>query len=330
MKRLGYQFSSLVVLLCALVLDVCLTAEAQPAAKIPRIAYLRAEKPPDSDVEAFRAGLREHGYIEGKSILVEYRWADGKENRLRSIVSELLGLNVNLIVTSAPAATQAAKDATKTIPLVMVTVADPVSFGFVESLSRPGGNITGFAYLLPEISGKRLELLKETIPRLSRATVLWNSANPYKQADLNEVEPVAEALKISLQKAPVASGNELEDAFKAANKARSEGLITLEDPFTIAHRTQIVALAQKHRLPAVYAVKPFLDAGGLMYYGPDRLDQLRRAGLYVHKILSSGKPAEIPIERPAKFELMINLALAKQIGLTIPPNVLARADRVIK
>jgi putative ABC transport system substrate-binding protein len=248
-------------------------AQAQQPAKVYRIGYLRAEKAPEIDIEGFRQGFREHGYVEGKNIVVEYRWPDGKEERLRSFVSELIGLKVDLIVTSAPAATQAAKEATTTIPIVMVLVADPVAFGFVSSLARPGGNITGFAFLLPEISGKRLELLKETIPKLYRVAVLWNAANPYKEFDLKEVEVVADALGVSVQKVPVRGPNDFADAFKATSKSRPGGLITLEDPFTLAHRTQIVDLASKHRLPAVCAVRPFVDAGGLMSYGPDRGDQ---------------------------------------------------------
>jgi putative ABC transport system substrate-binding protein len=317
------------LLLTVLLLTVSLV-EAQQPGKVYRIGYLRAEKAPEVDVEGFRQGLRERGYVEGKNIVVEYRWAVGNEERLPSLVSELIGLKVDLIVTSAPAATQAAKEGTTTIPIVMVLVADPVAFGFVSSLARPGGNITGFAFLLPEISGKRLELLKETIPKLSRVAVLWNAANPYKEFDLKEVQAVADALGVSVQKVPVRGPNDFADAFKAASKSRPGGLITLEDPFTIAHRTQIVDLALKHRLPAVYAVRPFVDAGGLISYGPDRGDQNRRAATYVDKILKGAKPADLPVEQPMKFELVINLKTAKQIGLTIPPNVLARADKVIK
>jgi putative ABC transport system substrate-binding protein len=305
-------------------------ALAQQPAKIYRIGYLRAEKAPETDIEGFRQGLREHGYAEGKNIVVEYRWADGNEERLRSLVSDLIGLKVDLIVTSAPAATKAAKEATTTIPIVMVLVADPVAFGFVSSLARPGGNITGFAFLLPEISGKRLELLKETIPKLSRVAVLWNAANAYKEFDLKEVEVVADALGVSVQKVPVRGKTDFVEAFKAAIKSRPGGLITLDDPFTIANRKQIVDLAFRHRLPAVYGVSPFVDAEGLMFYGPDRGDQNRRAAVYVDKILKGAKPAELPVEQPIKFELVINLKTAKQIGLTIPPNVLARADKVIK
>jgi putative ABC transport system substrate-binding protein len=323
--RKGLRFFLIVVALGAGAM-----AEAQQPKKVPRIGYLRAETPPAVDIEAFRQGLREHGYVEGKNIVVEYRWADGNEERLRSLVAELVRLKVDLIVTSAPAATRAAKEVTTTIPIVMVLVADPVAFGFAASLARPGGNVTGFAFLLPELSGKRLELLKDAVPELSRVAVLWNDANPYKAFDLKEVQAVADALRVAVHTFPVRGPNDFDDAFKAAVKSRAGGLITLEDPFTIAHRTRIVDLALRHRLPAVYAVRPFVDAGGLMSYGPDRADQNRRAATYVDRILKGAKPADLPVERPTKFELVINLKAAKEMGLTIPPNVLARADKVIK
>ena len=305
-------------------------ADAQQPEKIHRIGYVRAEKPPEIDIESFRLGLRDHGYVEGKNIIVEYRWADGSEEKLRELVHELIRLKVDLIVTSAPAATQAAKEATTKIPLVMVTVADPVAFGFVSSLARPGGNITGFAYLLPELSGKRLELLKEAFPKLSRVLVLWNATNPYKEADLKEVLPVAHQLKMEVQKGPVRGPNDFDDMFVTASKGRPGGLITLEDPFTIAHRKKIVDLARRYRLPALYAVSPFVEVGGLMSYGPDRGDHNRRAAKYVDRILKGTKPAELPVERPTKFEFIVNLKAAKEIGVTIAPNVLVRADRVIR
>jgi putative tryptophan/tyrosine transport system substrate-binding protein len=318
------------LVLSAMLFALCVSAEAQQPAKAHRIGYIRAEKAPEVDIEGFRQGLREHGYLEGKNIVVEYRWADGNEEKLRSLVSELVGLKMDLIVTSAPAATQAAKEATTTTPIVMVLVADPVTFGFVNSLARPGGNITGFAFLLPEISGKRLELLKETVPKLSRVAVLWNAANPYKETDLKEVQPVADALKVTVHTFRVRDPNGFEDAFKATTKVRTEGLLTLDDPFTLAHRTRITDLALRYKLPAVYSSRPFVDAGGLMYYGPDRVDQNRRAATYVDKILKGIKPADLPVERPTKFEFVINLKTAKQIGLTIPQSVLYRADKVIK
>jgi putative ABC transport system substrate-binding protein len=319
-----------ICLLTTALLSIAQFVQAQRPKKVYRIGYLRAEKPLEVDIEAFRQGLRERGYVEGKNIVVEYRWADGNEERLRSLVAELIRLKVDLIVTSAPAATQAAKEATTTSPVVMVLVADPVAFGFVNSLAHPGGNITGFAFLLPEISGKRLELLKETVPKLSRVAVLWNAANPYKETDLKAVQPVADALKVAVHTFRVREPNGFDAAFKAATKLRAEGLLTLDDPFTLANRTRITDLALTYKLPAVYAVSPFVDAGGLMYYGPDRVDQNRRAAIYVDKILKGAKPADLPVEQPTKFEFVINLKTAKQIGVTIPPNVLARADKVIK
>jgi putative tryptophan/tyrosine transport system substrate-binding protein len=306
------------------------TAEAQPVTKVYRIGYVRAETPPPVDIEAFRQGLREHGYVEGTNIVIEYRWADGNEERLRSLVAELIRLKVDLIVASAPAATRVAKEETTTIPIVMVLVADPVAFGFVASLARPGGNVTGFAFLLPEVSGKRLDLLKEAIPKLSRVAVLWNAANPYKPLDLKEVQAVADALGVAVHTFPVREPSDFDEAFKAAVKSRVGGLITLEDPFTIAHRARLVGLALKHRLPAVYAVRPFVEAGGLMSYGPDRADQNRRAATFVDKILKGARPADLPVERPTKFELVINLNTAKATGITIPPSLLLRADQVLE
>jgi len=314
----------------AVLLAAPLAAEAQQAGKVPRIGYIRAEGPPAADIEAFRQGLREHGYVEGKNIVVEYRWADGNEQRLRAIVAELIRVKVDLIVTSAPAATRAAKEAATTIPIVMVLVADPVAFGFVASLARPGGNVTGFAFLLPELSGKRLQLLKDAIPGLSRVAVLWNAINSYKAFDLKEVQAVARASRVAVQTLPVRGPDDFADAFEAAVKSGAGGLITLDDPFTIAHRTRIVNLALKYRLPAVYGVRPFADAGGLMTYGPDRVDQNRRAATYVDKILRGAKPADLPVEQPTKFELVINLKTAKALGLTIPQSLLLRADAVIQ
>jgi putative ABC transport system substrate-binding protein len=305
-------------------------ARAQQPAKIPRIGYVRAEKPPTVDIDAFRKGLREHGYVEGKNIIVEYRWADGHEAKLRSIVAELIGLNVDLIVTSAPAATRAAKEATTTIPIIMVLVADPVGFGFVASLARPRNNITGSAYLLPELSGKRLQILKDVVPQLSRVAVLWNASNPYKPRDLSEVQAVSTALQVTLHTLPVGGPDDFDNAFKAAVEERAQGLLTLEDPFTLVHRKRIVDLAAKHRLPAVYAVRPFVEAGGLMSYGPDRAEQSRRAATYVDKILRGTKPADLPVEQPTKFELVINLKAAHALDITIPATMLGRADEVIE
>jgi putative ABC transport system substrate-binding protein len=307
-----------------------LPGQAAPAGKVYRIGYLRAEAPPSSDIEAFRQGLREHGYVEGKNVVIEYRWADGDEQRLRSHVTELIGLGADLLVTSAPEATRVAKEATTTLPIVMVLVADPVGFGFVASLARPGGNVTGFAYQLPELSGKRLELLKQVAPDVTRVAVLWNASNRYKIFDLKEAQTVADALDVEIHSFPVGEPVGFGDAFDAAVTAGAGGLITLEDPFTIAHRARIVDLALKHRLPAVYAVKPFVEAGGMMAYGADRDEQNRRAATTVAKLLQGARPADLPVERPMRFELVVNQNTVQALGLTIPQHVLLQATEVIQ
>jgi putative ABC transport system substrate-binding protein len=307
-----------------------LAAGAQPAGKAWRIGFVRGSAPPAAEVEAFRQGLRELGYVEGKNLDILFRWAEGRDERLPSLVAELIQLNVDLIVSSAPAATRAAKEATTTIPIVMVTVADPVAFGFVRSLARPGGNITGFAFQHPELSGKRLALLKETIPKLSRVAVLWNADNPYKAVDMKEVEAAAAGLGVMLQSLAVRGVDGFDSAFEAARHGRAGCIITLEDPFTITHRARIVELARKHRLPALYGRRLYVDAGGLMSYGPDPIDQYRRAAIYVDRILNGTKPSDLPVEQPTKFELAVNLKTAKALGLTIPPSLLQRADQLIE
>jgi len=301
-----------------------------PPRKVYRIGYVRAETPPPADLEGFRHGLREHGYVEGENIVIEYRWADGDAERLRSLVAELIRLEVDLLVTSAPEATRAAKEATTTIPVVMVLVADPVAFGFVASLARPGGNVTGFAYQLPELSGKRLELLKQAVPALAWVAVLWNAANPYRPSEVTIVQAAADALAVDVHPLPVDEPNRFEEAFNAAIRSGAGGLITLEDPFTIAHRTRIVELALRHRLPAVHAVRPFVEAGGLMSYGPDRVDQNRRAATFVAKLLNGAKPVDLPVERPMNFDLILNLRTARALGLTIPERVLLQTTEVIE
>ena len=307
-----------------------LAAEAQQAEKVYRIGLVRGSAPPPPEVEAFRQALRALGYIEGQNLILETRWADGKEERLPALVAELIRLHVDLIVSSAPAATRAAKEATTTIPIVMVTVADPLAFGFVRSLAHPGGNITGFVFMHPELSGKRLELLRAAVPGLSRLAVLWNHANPYKAADMREVQAAADVSGVSLHSLPVDDPTELEGAFRAARQARADALVTLEDPFTIAHRERIVELARAYKLPALYGRKVYVDGGGLMSYGPDPIEQYRRAAIYVDRILRGVKPADLPVEQPTKFELVINLKTAKALGLTIPPSLLQRADQVIE
>jgi ABC-type uncharacterized transport system substrate-binding protein len=316
----------------ALLFVFSLPVEAQQPKKVPRIGYLSVG--PASDPargEAFRQGLRELGYLEGKNIVIEWRYAEGKRDRLPALVVELVRLKVDIIVTSNSAATRAAKEATVTIPIVMAQDTDPVANGFVASLARPGGNITGLATLRPELSGKQLELLKETVPRLSRVAVFGTSTQPGNTQSVKEVELAAKAFGVKLQYLDVLSLKDIETAFRAASKARAEAVLYLVAG-TVAggHQTQIVKLAVKSRLPAIYPTSLWVDAGGLMSYSANIIDSYRRAATYVDKILKGAKPADLPIEQPKKFEFAINLKAAKQIGLTIPPNVLARADRVIR
>ena len=313
-------------------LRLCPSAQAQQPKKVPRLGYLSVG--PASDPargEAFREGLRELGYLEGKNIVIEWRYAEGKRDRLPALMVELVRLKVDVIVTSNSAATRAAKEATVTIPIVMAQDTDPVANGFVASLARPGGNITGLATLRPELSGKQLEFLKETVPRLSRVAVFGTSTQPGNTQSVKEVELAAKAFEVKLQYLDVLSLKDIETAFRAASKARSEAVLYLVAG-TVAggHQTQIVELAVKSRLPAIYPTSLWVDAGGLMSYGANIIDSYRRAAIYVDKILKGAKPADLAVEQPKKFELIINLKAAKQIGLTIPPNVLARADRVIK
>ena len=309
-------------------------AMAQQPAKVPRIGFLATVSPSTiSDrVEAFRQGLRELGYVEGKNIVIEWRYEEGKADRLPSpdLAAELMRLKVDVIVTAGALVTRAAKEASSTIPIVMGQDTDPVGNGFVASLARPGGNITGLATLAPEISGKQLELLKETVPKLSRVAFLGASTRPGNAQALKEMELAATTFGVRLQYLDVISSTDIETAFRAANKGRAEAVLVFGGPVLNSHRTQIADLAAKNRLPAIYERPEFMDAGGLMFYGASTTEMFRRAATYVDKILKGSKPADLPVEQPKKFEFIINLKAAKQIGLTIPPNVLARADRVIR
>jgi len=307
-------------------------AQAQQPMKIPRIGYQAAASPSvvAARIEAFRQGLRKLGYVEGKNIVIEYRYAEGKLDRLPALAAELVRLNVDVIVTAGPSDTKAAKDATSTIPIVMAFDPDPVRNGFVASLARPGGNITGLSTLAPELSGKQLELLKETVPKLSRVAVLGSSAEPGNAQSLKEVELAAGTFGVKLQYLDVLSPKDIETAFQAAGKGRADAVLLLASPFAAPNRKQIADLAIKSRLPTIYFRSDFVEAGGLMSYGASQNDLDRRAATYVDKILKGRKPADLPVEQPIKFEFIINLQSAKQIGLTIPPNVLARADRVIR
>ncbi len=309
-----------------------LPSEAQQPRKVPRIGFLvlNSLSVISARVEALRQGLRELGYVEGKNIVIEWRSAEGKLDRLPDLVAELVRLKVDVIVTSGPPATRSAKEATVTIPIVMALDPDPIGTGFVASLARPGGNITGLSTLAPEISGKRLELLKEIVPKLSRVAVFGTSTNPGNAQLLKETELAAGAFGVKLQYLDVLGPKDIEAAFRAASKGRADVALVLGGPLFTFQRTQFVELAAKSRLPAIYPQSEFVEAGGLMTYGASLFDLFRRAATYVDKILKGAKPADLPVEQPTKFEFIINLKTAKQIGLTIPPNVLARADKVIK
>ena len=324
----------ILVLFCLLITVLLITgsAEAQQARKVPRIGYLTATSlsPNVARIDAFRQGLRELGYVEGKNILIEWRSGEGKLERQGELAAELVRLKVDVIITSGPTITRAAKEATVTIPIVMAFDSDPIGNGFIASLARPGGNITGLSALAPELSGKQLELLKEVVPKLSRVAVLGNSSEPANPKTLKEIELAAGAFGVQLQSLDVLGPNDIDTAFRAATKAHVDALVVLVSVVLTDHRTQIANLALKGRLPAIYYSRQFVEAGGLMSYAASFTDLSRRAATYVDKILKGTRPADLPVEQPTKFEFIINLKAAKQIGLTIPPAVLARADKVIK
>ncbi|HXV78492.1 MAG TPA: ABC transporter substrate-binding protein, partial [Candidatus Binatia bacterium] len=278
----------------------------------------------------FRRGLRELGYVDGKNVVIEWRSAEGKGDRLPTLAAELVGLKVDVIITGGPTSNRAAKEATSSTPIVMAFDNDPVGNGFVASLARPGGNITGLSTLAPEISGKQLELLKETVPRFSRVAVFGTSTNPGNIQSLKEMEFAARALGVQLQYLDVLGPKDIGTAFRAASNERADAVLVLAGSIFNSHRTQVVELALKNRLPAIYPYPEFVRDGGLMTYSVSITDLFRRAAVFVDKILKGAKPADLPVEQPTKFELVINLKTAMQIGLTIPPNVLARADKVIR
>ena len=317
-------------LLTTILLTASSFAEAQQQEKLPRIGFLStaAHSSLSSRLEAFRQGLRELGFIEGKNIAIEYRSAEGKPNRLPELAAELVRLKVDCIVTAGETPTRAAQQATSTVPIIMTTVGDAVVLGFIASLARPGGNITGLTTISPDLAGKRLELLKETIPKLSRAAVFSDPRSA--TTDLKETEAAAQLLKVQLISLEVQNLDDLENAFRSSTKSRADAIVIGASGFFNTHQSRIVELAAKHRLPGMYIEQEFVLAGGLMTYATSIPDLYRRAATYVDKILKGAKPGDLPVEQPTKFELIINLKAAKQIGLTIPPNVLARADKVIK
>jgi putative ABC transport system substrate-binding protein len=317
---------------CSMLLALPFPAQAQQAKKVPRIGFLFNLSPSAAAarVDAFRQGLRELGYVEGKNIVIEWRYAEGKLDRISALAAELVRLKVDIIVTSGPSVTRAAKEATVTIPIVMTFDSDPVGDGFVASLARPGGNITGLSTLAPELSGKRLEILREVVPKLSRVAVLGTSTAPGHAQMIKEIELAAKAFGVKLQNLDVVDSKDIETGFRAASKGRAQALLTLAGGILSSQRGQIAELTVKNRLPAIYHQSLFVEAGGLMFYGVNILDLDRRAATYVDKILKGRTPADLPVEQPMRFEFVISLPAAKKIGLTIPPNVLVRATRVIR
>ena len=326
--------SSMMIICAALAAALALLAAPlaapaqQPPEKTARIGFLGDV--PAFLVEAFRQGLRELGYIEGRNIAIEYRSPDWKYEQLPGLAAELVRLKVDVIVAASPPATEAAKQATSTIPIVFTVSGDPVAEGFVASLARPGGNLTGLATISPELVGKQLEMLKTVAPKVSRVAVLQNPTQPSHPRAVRQAEDAARALGVQLQVLKARTPSEIEAAFAAMSSQRAGGVLVLRDAVFRAQRAQIVALAAKSRLPAVYGLREQAEAGGLMAYGASVPELFRRAATYVDKILKGAKPADLPVEQPTKFELVINLKTAKALGLTIPPSLLQRADQVIQ
>ena len=309
-------------------------AEAQqPGARVYQVGWLQggsASDYPSQTLDAFRHGLREFGWVEGRNIVLVYRFAESKVDRLPELAAELVRMKVDVILATTPGVVAAAKNASKTIPIVMVYGPDPVATGLVATLARPGGNITGLTSLSADLSVKQLELLKEMVPGLSRVGVLWNPTNPWHAAGVKRVEIASQALGLRLQVVGVRGPDEFDAAFAAMARERAGAILGLPDPMTFAHRARLADLAAKHRLPTMNGVTAYTEAGGLASYWPDGAEMFRRAAGYVHKILSGARPGDLPIEQPTKFELVINLKTAKRLGLRIPPPVLARADRVLE
>jgi putative ABC transport system substrate-binding protein len=312
------------------VLTVPLVADAQQAAKVPRIGFLCALSGPSSHTEGFLQGLRELGYVEGQNIAIEFRFTDGKSDPFPELAAELVRLKVDVLVVASTPAIRPTKDTTNRIPIVMAQSDDPVESGFVASLARPGGNVTGLTTVSPQLSGKRLELLKEAVPKVTRVAVLWNVANPVAALQLRETQVAARTLGLKLQSLEVRAPKDLDRAFAAMRKERVGALVVLPDLMFFDHQKRLADLVAKSRLPAIYEEREFAEAGGLMAYGPSYPDMFRRAATYVDKILRGTKPADLPVEQPTKFELVINLKTAKALGLTISPSLLFRADQVMQ
>ena len=322
----------LIILMFASLLGVPLASLGQQPAKVARIGFLEASTPSAiaARVEAFRQGLRDLGYVEGKNVVIEYRYAEGNFDRLPALAAELVRLNVNVIVTGGPTAIPAAKAATTAIPIVMAFDTDPVGSGFAASLAKPGGNITGLSTLAPELSAKQIELLKEIVPKLARVAVLGTASRPGSAHALREVENAAKALKVQVQFQDVVDPKGIDAAFLAARKGGADAVLVLGSPLFNANRTELTELASKSRYPVIYDRAEFVEAGGLMTYSVSLADLARRAATYVDKILKGAKPGDVPIEQPTKFDLVVNMKTAKALGIKIPNSVLAQATRVIE
>ena len=305
---------------------------AQQAPRVPRVGYLFSFTPAEGSHlwEACRQGLRELGYVEGRNIVLEPRWAEGRYDRLPELAADLVRLKVDVIVVAATPGSRAVKAATSTIPIVIVAVGEPVKAGLVASLARPGGNVTGLGLLTSELSGKRLQLLADVLRNVPRVALLMNPGNPVHAVFLEETRVAAQSLGVQLQPLGARTPGEIEKAFDAATGGRATALIVFDDPAIWSYRTRIVALAAKRRLPVMYGYREFVDVGGLISYGPDRIDHYRRTANYVDKILRGAKPADLPIEQPTKFELALNLKTAKALGLTIPQALLLRTDHLVE
>jgi putative ABC transport system substrate-binding protein len=329
-KQAGMVIKTVVVLLIGLAFASVHSADAQQPAKVAKIGFLEARSVSASGREFFWREFRKLGYVEGKNVAFESRYADDKLDRLSTLAEDLVRLKVDVILTPGINAALAAKNATRMIPIVCFNLSDPVAAGLVDSLARPGGNITGFTYIGPELAGKRLELLKETIPKLSRVALLWNPQDPSSAQSWKESQLPARELSLQLHSMDVSSADRYEGAFKEAIKARSTALAVIGSPLNNSNQKRIVDLAAKNRLPAIYSRDDYVTSGGLMSYGPDRSEAYRRVASMVDRILKGAKPADLPVEQPTKFELMINLKTAKALGLTIPPVVMMRAQKVIK
>ena len=325
------DFKLIVCATCTLLIVLCSSAQGQQQ-KIPRIGYVDAGSRITNGhrANAFVRGLQELGYAEGQNFLIDYRWAEGKLERLPGFIKELVQAKVNVIVSSATPAIRIAKEQTSIIPIVMAGVTDPVGNGFVASLAHPRGNITGLTHVAPDLTGKRLELIKEVIPSLVRVAVLWNPNQPGQSGAFKEMQTAAQALRLTVISMEARSRKEMEKVLSESAKDQAQALLELPDPLLFFNRELIAGVAAKLKLPTMYSFSEYVEAGGLMSYGTSFPSLFHRAATYVDKILKGAKPADLPVEQPTKFELVINLKTAKQIGLTIPPNVLARADRVIR